>query len=225
MFHELLCVEPLDNLGVLRSEQTDQCILPMRLWKHLVHLDSPEVLLLTISQGDVTHTLVANGGHQSNRTTVFVPYWCAEAFLPGVEAEVKRAPVPPVATKIVLEPLDTELYQCDISATVSAELGKWNVLTQGTTFRVECEELGGYHMNIFVKSVEPERIVLLRGEVPLELTEPQEVAPMETPPNAQETKEDKGTDVPKVSDMFAFEDEDTPSNEWKPFQGAGRRLR
>jgi hypothetical protein len=42
------------------------------------------------------------------------------------------------------------------------------------TFANPCAELGGFLVDIFVKSIEPAPIVLLRGEVPLELDEPLE---------------------------------------------------
>jgi hypothetical protein len=80
----------------------------------------------------------------------------------------------PLATKIVLKPLDNEFYHADIEEELSRHLEKFKCLQKGVTLIVPLESLGGFEVDIFVENCEPSSEVLLRGDVPLELAEPLE---------------------------------------------------
>lgn len=132
-----------------------------------------DVMLVELLQGDTRIVLCVEGGHSEDTEVIFVPERVsaqldAEEY---VQLNLLRE-MPPNATKIELQPLDSELYHCDIAGAVSQYLATWNVLQKHTTLSVPCEELGGYIVDIFVKNIEPADTVLLRGEVPLELAEP-----------------------------------------------------
>ena len=122
-------------------------------------------------QDDQRFVLTVDCPHDGDTATIYLP---SRIFtgLQGVEVLVNRmTELPPVATNIVLQPLDTELYHCDIAGAVSEFLSHWNVLQKHTTLSVPCPELGGYCVDVFVQETEPADCVLLRGEVPLNLAE------------------------------------------------------
>ena len=171
----LLNVYSLDVLGIPREQQNDLCYLPKAEWRRLMHLDCPDILLLNVQQGDVKCTLTVGDCHEQEEDNIYIPYHCMGPFLEGAEAVVTRClEMPPWATKIVLQPLDNELYHCDIAGAVSKVFSCWNILEKNTVVSVPCEELGGYLVDVFIKDLEPADTVLLRGECPMELAEPLE---------------------------------------------------
>lgn len=243
MIHEILRVYSLDTIGVPRDEQHDQIWLPKAMWHRLMHLDCPDVILLRVTQEieeKVIRVLTMGQSHDLEQDTCYVPYWCIGAFVEGEECDVERhLSIPPEATKIVVQPLDSELYHCDISTAVSSVLQHWNVLERHTTLTVPCEELGGYLVDVFIKDFEPEGArVLLRGEVPLDLAEP-----IVELPGAVSGSESKRPDSPwaepaftqpvfthstSVASQFDFGEEEESTYEKKafqPFGGKGHSLR
>jgi hypothetical protein len=212
----------------------DQCIVPQYLWSRWIQDQEEEVLLIEIRQNETVFILCVGGSTNESTSTLFLPTRCFASLdlAQTVNISVKKT-MPPLATKIELQPLDNELYHCDIATAVGKHLSNWQVLTKWTTLTVPCEELGGYLVDIFVKSIEPADTVLLRGEVPLELAAPLEevaewVPKQHSAPQTQVTyaKEEEGQEEGQE------EDEDDPyqmipnkaSNTFVPFSGKGNRL-
>jgi hypothetical protein len=173
-------------------------------------------------------TLVVSGGHTDDDTVIYLP----EALMMGMQQDEYCSirvvtTLPPVATKVVLQPLDNELYHCDIGAAVSKKLSNWHLLRKNQTLTVECEELGGFPVDVFIKDVEPAETVLLRGEVPLELAEPLEEvvewtataaapAPVPRPPTP--------TPAPPEDFETMFTPQPQPKTGFQAFSGTGHRL-
>jgi hypothetical protein len=172
----LLTIAPLSHVleeYELPNQQRDQCIVPQRLFQQWVERHETEVMLVDIVQGDVTVTLCVEGPHSLNQETMYVPQRLLDRLEEGEYAEVRlRSELPPLATQITLQPIDSEVYHCDISAAVSEMLTQWHVLEINTVLSVPLPELGGFMADILVKAIEPEPVALLRGEVRLELAEP-----------------------------------------------------
>jgi len=124
--------------------------------------------------------------------------------------------LPPVATKLTLQPLDSELYHCDIAKSVSEYLSNWHVLSEGTTLTVPCEELGGFLVDIYVQKAEPASTVLLRGEVPMELAEPLETV--------VEWQKPSVTQTPSIQEDFDQILPTTNKSAFVPFSGRGNKL-
>jgi hypothetical protein len=165
--------EILDDDGPLAER--DNCLVPQTLWKRWVETQTAEVLLLTFQQAETQFVLCVEGPHNESSDVVYIPRRYIQDLIPDeyVQVEVLKT-MPPKATKISLQPLDNELYHCDIASAVSRYLSHWNVLSANTILSVPCEELGGFLVDVFVKHLEPESTVLLRGEVPLDLEESME---------------------------------------------------
>jgi hypothetical protein len=172
----LLTIAPLSHVleeyGTANA-QRDQCIVPQRLFQQWVERHETEVMLVDIIQGDSTVTLCVEGPHNLNQETIYVPQRLLERLEEGEYAEVHlRSDLPPLATQITLQPIDSEVYHCDISAAVSEMLTYWHVLEVNTILSVPLPELGGFVADVIVKAIEPAQVALLRGEVRLELAEP-----------------------------------------------------
>ena len=82
--------------------------------------------------------------------------------------------MPPLAMKITLKPLDNELYHANLEEEISEYLSNWQVIKAGTTITVPIKELGGFPVDIYVESMEPESTGLLRGDLILDLAAPME---------------------------------------------------
>jgi hypothetical protein len=176
MASELLTIAPLSHVleefGAPNA-QRDQCIVPRNIFRQWVEQHETEVMLVEIIQGDVKVTLCVDGPHALEEETIYVPDRFMTSLEEGKYVEVRLlTALPPLATKITLQPIDSEVYHCDISLAVSEMLAQWHVLEMNTILSVPLPELGGYVADVIVKATEPAPVVLLRGEVPMELEEP-----------------------------------------------------
>ena len=221
-------VYSLDNLGVPHTEQNDLCYLPRHEWLRLIHLDCPDILLIEVCQGDVQRILTVGEAHD-NEDAIYIPYNCIGAFSEGENVEIRRyTHMPPIATLITIQPLETELYQCDIAAAVSKVLANMNVLHNHTTLKVPCEELGGYIVEVFIKDCMPEDIVLLRGECPLEISEIVDDLPPPSAPSAPSAPPSTPPSTPsalnELVEIPEQKEEIVSKTGFVPFSGAGRRL-
>ena len=189
---------------------------------------------MKIQQLDREYVLCVDSYHNgSQRDLIYVPSHIAMdlASEDYVEVTVLQE-MPPVATKIVLEPLEADTYGFDIAGATSEYLSHWNVLKEGTTLTVQSLEIEGYSFMVHVAKTEPASIVLLRGEVPMDLVElPQEHQAHQRPPTPIPSL------VPPLIPLFPAEQEDFDSilplsaiqsqqgkTGFVPFGGPGRRL-
>ena len=142
-------------------------------------------MIVRLVQGETT--FVCTVGGYSEDDFILCPEWFFYTLVKGETARVdclwneedsieesgEYLPLP-LATKIVLKPLDNEFYHADIEEELSRHLEKFKCLQKGVTLIVPLSSLGGFEVDIFVESCEPSDEVLLRGDVPLELAEPLE---------------------------------------------------
>lgn len=219
---EPLCLHPTRT----DEAEHDACSVHSSLWNRWIRNQTTETLLVEITQGDQRYVLTVDSPHNGEHTTIYVPSRIF-AGLQGPEVYMNLMnELPPVATNIVLQPLDTELYHCDIAGAVSELLSHWNVLQKHTTLSVPCPELGGYCVDVFVQETEPADCVLLRGEVPLNLTEPLLTVPEWVAP-APAPAPRPPTPIPNEPEAFLpmfTPQEQLPKNGFIPFSGTGRRL-
>lgn len=229
-----------DLLEDTDREERDGCLVPRALWTKWTRNQTAEVLLVELKQRDVKHILVVDGHHSQDVNNIYLPQRCMMDFDGEEYILVKLlSEMPPLATKITLQPLDNELYHCDIATAVSEHLSKWSVLTKNVTLTVPLKELGGYLVDIFVKDIEPAETVLLRGEVPLELAEPIEAIPEWTAPVPQQERpptprpEEPSVLSPGGNLMIPMPIPDVSNSRpekrsrnstFVPFSGVGRRL-
>lgn len=166
------------------TNDADRCLLPNYLWERIIHDTTLQVhnLYLMEFSNDTQHvTLSVGGGHHDDDNMVFVPQWVFGIFSEG--APVKYKPlrtIPPSATKITIKPLDNMLYHVDINEEVSRYLSDWHVLQEGLILQIHLQSID-YQALMYIESVEPSPLVLLRGEVPLEVVPMEEEVPPTVP--------------------------------------------
>jgi hypothetical protein len=209
------------------AQQKDNCSVPRHIWQRWIDAQETEVLLVEILQRNVRHVLCVDSYHEQERDRIYVSqrYMSDLDQEEYVEVRVLNE-LPPLATKITLEPLDADSYGFDIATAVSEHLSNWHVLKAGTILTVPATEIEGYTMDIYVKAIEPEEIVLLRGEVPLDLV------PLEEPPQQIHRPPTPVAAGPEsfenFDDMFGGVHMRPPqrfsATNFTPFSGQGRRL-
>ena len=210
--------------------EKDNCLVPLSIWRQWIEQQSTEVLLVTIQQNDIRLVLCVEGHHSEETDVLYIPGRYLHDFEDELHVEVSvLEELPPIATKIVLEPLDQEFGDIDVAAAVSQHLSHWNILKKHTVLSVPCDELAGYPLEVFVKDVEPTELVLLRGEVPLELAEnhqPQQSPffPVQPMNDRQLTSIDEHAEVEDGDYDFLLPVAATPSGKFRPFSGTGYRL-
>lgn len=215
------------------TAEKDACIVPRHLWQKWVDEQTTEVLLVEIQQRNHRHVLCVDSYHSKARDLLYLPSQvCMDLDMDEyVEVNVLQE-TPPIATKIVLEPLEADTYGFDIAGATSEYLSHWNVLKAGTTLSVPSLEIEGFSYMIHVASTEPAPIVLLRGEVPMELVElpeggrpptpiPYIQSPLLAPSKQQDPQEDFNSFLP-LPPAAATPPPTKPS--FTPFGGQGRRL-
>lgn len=169
LFHaEPLCLHPTRT----DDADHDKCSIHSEHWGTWIANQTVETLLVEVCQGDQRFVLTVDSPHHGEPDTIYIPSRIFTGLTSQTVTVRQLTELPPIATNIVLQPLDTELYHCDIATAVSDYLSHWNVLQKHTTLTVPCMELGGYPVDVFVQEIEPADCVLLRGEVPLNLAEP-----------------------------------------------------
>ncbi len=220
------------SLALLETTHTaaekDACIVPRHLWQKWVDEQTTEVLLLEIQQRNHRHVVCVDSYHNRARDLLYLPsQLCMDLDMDEyVEVNVLQE-MPPVATKIVLEPLEADTYGFDIAGATSEYLSHWNVLKEGTTLSVPSLEIEGFTYMIHVAKTEPASIVLLRGEVPMDLVEL---------PEADQGHQRPPTPIPSLLPILQSDDDfntlvplPQPTLQqgkpgFVPFGGQGRRL-
>jgi hypothetical protein len=234
LFHaQPLCLHPTRT----GDRDYDHCSVHQDLWSRWITNQTTETLLVEVIQDEQRYVLTVDCPHDEEPNVIYLPS-SIYISLTSQEVTVNRLTEdPPIATNIVLQPLDTELYHCDIATAVSDYLSHWNVLQKHTTLSVPCPELGGYPVDVFVQTTEPADCVLLRGEVPLNLAEslltvPEWIPPTPTPPPTERPP----TPIPNEPEAFlpipwggaVQQQQSRPPTRGKPafvpFSGTGHRL-
>jgi hypothetical protein len=205
--------------------EKDACIVPRHLWESWIDRQTTEVLLVEILQRNTRHILCVESYHTQRRDLLYLPSQLSMEFDMDEYVEVNvLKEMPPLATRITLEPLEADSYGFDIAGATSEYLSHWNILKSGTTLTVPSLEIEGYTIMIHVAKTEPADIVLLRGEVPMEL--------VELPQNqhSQQTAR-PSTPIPALpSPLLPQPTEDfdmlpsLPTQVFAPFGGKGYRL-
>jgi hypothetical protein len=164
---------------------------------------------------------------------VFMPDWMLassrlEGFGETVTIEAFESDSLAKATRIVLRPIDSSIFDADFMPVLETAFSRMGVLQQGRQIQVPIAELG-ITVDLFVEKTEPAAEVYLDGdEIPLEFEQAMDYRPPIELPQAPRPD----TPVPPAplslfpedqaeaeAPMFAHE-----TAGFRPFQGKGNRL-
>ena len=168
---------------------------------------------------------------------VFMPQWMLtsnrlDGFGETVTIEAFESDSLPKATRIVLRPIDSSLFDADFMPVLEAAFSRMGVLQQGRQIQVPIAELG-ITVDLFVEKTEPEVEVYLDGdEIPLEFEQAVDyraplvplaplapLAPHVPRPDTPVPDEPLSLIPDSYMPMFAHE-----TFGFKPFYGRGNRL-
>jgi hypothetical protein len=163
--HEPFTISPCLNIWRTWMEENPEATrLFLRIY-HPEHVDDLNTFMVPI--GDPVR-----GGENEN--AIYLPTWMIDANKyqgAGEEAivEIVDASSLPRATRIVLRPVDSALHEVDVVSVFEKYFSRLGVLQEGKLYLVPLEELGGFHVSVYVEKLEPAAEVYLDGdEVPLE---------------------------------------------------------
>ena len=165
---------------------------------------------------------------------VFMPQWMLtsnrlDGFGETVTIEAFESDSLPKATRIVLRPIDSSLFDADFMPVLEAAFSRMGVLQQGRQIQVPIAELG-ITVDLFVEKTEPEAEVYLDGdEIPLEFEQAVDYREPLVPlaplvphvPRPDTPIPDEPLSLIPDSEMPMFAHE---SFGFKPFHGRGNRL-
>jgi hypothetical protein len=160
---------------------------------------------------------------------VFMPQWMLasnrlDGFGETVTIEAFESDSLPKATRIVLRPIDSSLFDADFMPVLEAAFSRMGVLQQGRQIQVPIAELG-ITVDLFVEKTEPSAEVYLDGDdIPLEFEQAMDYRP----PIALPLAPRPDTPIPDET-MSLIPDDEMPmfAHEplgFKPFHGRGNRL-
>lgn len=209
------------------NENLDQILIPKDLWEEWIDDDdSPEVSLCRLSEGGPVVTV--GGYHDLGEGCIVCPLWVFHVYREYNEVELIRLKeMPPIATNLRLKPIDSAVLQTDYVEALSELLAGWQVITVGTTLSVTLKEMGDYCVDFFVEEVQGGEdyegdCVLLRGELPFELSDSLETVPDWS---SNDEKQTKASVVQQSNDEIDFSSMipvTTPTRQ--AFAGTGYKL-
>lgn len=161
------------------QELSDEIIIPSyHLNKIMEQFDDGEMLYLNMTNTDTNKSiLVAIGSpHSFDKNTIFAPQWilelidcsgCCNSVITIGKADISEIPV---ATKIIIKPLDPVAFELDTLACFERAFMNLHSIKEGITLRINVPELGrDYIMFAHIEKVEPVGISrIVNGEVDVE---------------------------------------------------------
>lgn len=157
-------------------ELSDEVVLPSHTLNRLMeHFDEGEMLYLNMTNTQTNQScLVAIGSpHTYDKNTIYAPNWILEQIgCTGIcdsVINITKADMDdiPVATKIVIKPLDPIAFELDTLACFEKAFMNLHSIKEGITMAVPVPELGkDYKLYAYIEKVEPATVSrIIEGEV------------------------------------------------------------
>jgi hypothetical protein len=160
-----------DNVS---TNLSDQIILPSHFINHFIdRFYNDETLYLAYIINTITgDSIVVSIGtpHYDDRDTLYAPQWILDAIgcTGNCDTPVKIEKVSkdefPLATRIVIKPLDPLAFETNLVDTFQSALMNLCVLQQGLTLPVIIPEFGNYEFLAYIEKVEPANASLSHSE-------------------------------------------------------------
>ena len=175
------------------KELSDEIVLPSyHLNKLMERFEDDEILYLTITNTDKNLSCLVTIGspHTYDKNTIFAPQWVLEligctgncdSVITLTKADVTDLPV---ATKIVIRPLDPVAFELDTTACFETAFMNLHSINEGITIPVPVPELGKeYRLFAHIEKVEPAKLCrIVEGEVEVDfINDFKEVRSLEPP--------------------------------------------
>lgn len=174
-------------------ELSDEVILPSIIFQQLLQqFDNESVLYVNLinTENNIQYMVTLTSSHREDHNTIFVPSWILDiiGYSDDPVYEIEKADVLdlPVATRIVIKPLDPCAFEMDLTAYFEmAFMNLHSIQEQITIPMMECSSFA------YLSKVEPAPLCrIIQGEVQVEFEndfmEKEERPPTPVPMTAQE---------------------------------------
>lgn len=195
------------NEDTTSNELSDQIILPSYYLNRLIDEYSPSesVYLAEIINIENNNSFIVSVGtpHLEDKTIVFVPDWILTQLGTNNEVTIRIKKLNrglPVATKLVIKPLDRVAFDTDITKCFESALINLHVLHEGITVPIRIPEMGGYEFYAHIEKVEPEAVSkVVNGEVEVDfIRDFDDDDPVATPNPVPILNEDNSTKIEEL---------------------------
>ena len=154
-----------------KDELSDEIIIPSyQLHKMIKQYNDNDILYVTMTntENNESYLVTIGSPHTYDKNTIFAPQWILDII--GCDTvKIKKANIDiPVATKIIIKPLDPIVFQLDTLACFEKAFMNLHSIREGITLPINLPELG-YTIFAYIEKVEPAGISrIVEGEVIVE---------------------------------------------------------
>ena len=192
-------------------ELSDQIIVPLSLFHRLIgEFEDESVLYVNLihTEYNLRHLVTINTAHDDNTHTIYVPDWILDLLGRSEDPlyQIEKADVSdlPVATNLIIKPLDPSAFDVDLTTYVEQAFMNLHSIQQNITIPIQIMDQTVY---LYIEQVEPAPLSrIVQGEVVVEFINMFEDEFKEVEDMIEEFKEDEVA----VAGAVAVEEELTP---------------
>ena len=192
-------------------ELSDQIIVPLSLFHRLIgEFEDESVLYVNLihTEYNLRHLVTINTAHDDNTHTIYVPDWILDLLGRSEDPlyQIEKADVSdlPVATNLIIKPLDPSAFDVDLTTYVEQAFMNLHSIQQNITIPIQIMDQTVY---LYIEQVEPAPLSrIVQGEVVVEFINMFEDEFKEVEDMIEEFKEDEVAEAEAV----AVEEELTP---------------
>ena len=192
-------------------ELSDQIIIPLSLFHRLIgEFEDESVLYVNLihTEYNLRHLVTINTAHDDNTHTIYVPDWILDLLGRSEDPlyQIEKADVSdlPVATNLIIKPLDPSAFDVDLTTYVEQAFMNLHSIQQNITIPIQIMDQTVY---LYIEQVEPAPLSrIVQGEVVVEFINMFEEEFKEVEDMIEEFKENEVA----VAGAVAVEEELTP---------------
>ena len=192
-------------------ELSDQIIVPLSLFHRLIgEFEDESVLYVNLihTEHNLHQLVTINTAHDDNTQTIYVPDWILDLLGRSEDPlyQIEKADVSelPVATHLMIKPLDPVAFDVDLTTYVEQAFMNLHSIQQNITIPIQIMDRTVY---LYIEKVEPAPLSrIVHGEVVVEFINMFEDEFKEVDDMIEEFKEDTDTDAVAVAVAVADEE-------------------
>jgi hypothetical protein len=154
-------------------ELSDQIIVPLSLFHRLIREFEDESVLyvnLIHTEYNLHHLVTITAAHDDNAHTIYVPDWILDLLGRSEQPifQIEKADVSelPVATNLIIKPLDPSAFDIDLTTCVEQAFMNLHSIQQNITIPIQIMDQTVY---LYIEQVEPAPLSrIVHGEVTVE---------------------------------------------------------
>jgi len=202
-------------------ELSDQIIVPLSLFHRLIREFEDESVLyvnLIHTEYNLQHLVTITAAHDDNTHTIYVPDWILDLLGRSEDPlyRIEKADVSelPVATNLIIKPLDPSAFDVDLTTCVEQAFMNLHSIQQNVTVPIQIMDQTVY---LYIEQVEPAPLSRIsQGEVTVEFINMFEDEFKEAGDEVDEVDEFKEADVDEFKEAEAEAEAEAEVEELTP---------